>query len=85
MVMWYDDDGCRRGELSYEGYAQSITDVVSIILFLASDGPSTATAVASGVSGMTAHRAKLLLDLIVEAGGATVNSGTYTGVLVEDA
>jgi len=34
---------------------------------------------------MTQRRAKIMLDRLVEAGGATENAGTYTGVLVEDA
>lgn len=32
---------------------------------------------------MNQRRASIMLDRLVEAGGATVNAGTYTGVLVE--
>lgn len=84
MVLWYDEHGCRRGDLTPEGYEQAIKDAVAVLLFLAAEGGSTVSEVAAGVTGLDQRRAGILLDLLVDAGGATENEGTYTGVLVED-
>lgn len=69
--LWFDEQNTRRGDLSGDGFQQAIDNAV-------------ASAVAAGVTGMTQRRAKIMLDRLVEAGGATENAGTYTGVLVED-
>lgn len=83
MTLWYDEGGSRRGLMAAEDFQTAIDNAVAILLFLASDGPSTAAEVAAGVSGMTERRAGILLDRLVTAGGATEDTGTYTGVLVE--
>lgn len=84
MTLWFDEHGCRRGDLDAAGFQQAIDNAVAILLFLASEGPSSAADVAAGVSGMNLRRAQIMLDRLVEAGGATESEGTYTGVLVED-
>lgn len=81
--LWFDEQNTRRGDLSADGFQQAIDNAVAILLFLAASGPSNVAAVAAGVTGMNQRRAKIMLDRLVEAGGATVNSGTYTGVLAE--
>lgn len=83
MTMWYDEANNRRGVLSEEGFQQAIDNAVAVLLFLAAEGASTVSAVAAGVPGMTERRAKIMLDRLVEAGGATESGGSYTGVLVE--
>ena len=85
MTMWFDESGSRRGVLSEDGFQDAIDNAVAVLLFLASDGPSTAAEVAAGVSGMNLRRASIMLDRLVAGGGATESEGTYTGVLVEDA
>lgn len=82
MTLWYDGAN-RRGVLSEEAFQEALDASVGILLFLASDGASTVSEVAAGVTGMTERRAQILLDRLVAAGGATVDSGTYTGVLAE--
>ncbi|MGB3389457.1 MAG: hypothetical protein WBA88_15900 [Pseudaminobacter sp.] len=84
MTLWYDENNTRRGVLSAADFQAAMNTAGSITLFLAAEGGSTATQVASGVAGLTERRAKLALDSLVTAGLATEDSGTYTGVLVED-
>jgi len=83
-TLWFDENNTRRGDLDAAGFQQAIDNAVSILLYLAANGGRTVSQVASGVPGMTQRRAKIMLDRLVAAGGATVNEGTYTGVLVED-
>lgn len=83
MAMWYDESNNRRGVLSEDAFQQAIENAVAVLLFLASDGPSTVEDVASGVTGMDERRAAIMLDRLVDAGGATKSDGSYTGVLVE--
>lgn len=85
MTMWFDESGNRRGVLSEESFQDAIDSAGAIVLFLAATGASTASAVASGVSGMTLRRATIMLDRLVSAGLATEDGGSYTSVLVEDA
>jgi hypothetical protein len=84
MSVWFDENGHRRGDISKEAFDASVGDVVNILLTLAAEGPSSAEEVAAKVTGLNTRKAALLLDAIVEAGGATENAGDYTGVLVED-
>lgn len=83
MTLWFDEQGTRRGVLSEDNFQTAINNAVAIMLFLAAGGPSTASEVAAGVTGMTVRRATIMLGRLVEAGAATVDTGTYTGVLVE--
>ena len=84
MTLWFDENKTRRGVLSADDFQNAINKSVAILLFLAASGPSNVAAVAAGVTGMSdTRRAKLALDSLVTAGGATEDSGTYTGVLVE--
>lgn len=82
--LWFDEGGNRRGVLDETSFQEALGNAVSILLFLASDGPATVSQVVAGVTGLTTRRATILLDRLVDAGGATVDDGTYTGVLVED-
>jgi len=84
MTLWYDENKTRRGDFTEADFQAAINNAVGILLFLAAEGPSTATEVAAGVTGMDKRRAEIMLDRLVTAGGATESDGTYTGVLVED-
>lgn len=83
MTIWYDESGQRRGVLSAADFQAAVNDATKILLSLANDGAGNVDAVTAAVSTIPKRRVGLLLAALVTANGATVNSGTYTGVLVK--
>ena len=76
VVAWWVQRRRRRRLMTQQDYA----DVVAVLHWLETDGPSTAAEVAAGVDGLTTFRAGLVLEHLVKAGGVTEDAGTYTRV-----